>query len=108
MEAQIVWTGALETAAIKAQQRHPDPAAKPTLQPRSTLRGMVAVFCSTHPGYWSIAQIATATGMEVRQTRYVVNDMVRDRLLERESEPLYGMASKCRGQVQRYRWSQES
>jgi hypothetical protein len=107
MEAQIVWTGAMETAWIKAQQK-PAPPLRPPAPPDGdrylAARDAVALFLMQHHTQdWTMEELA-------KQLPELPHNTIRSAIKKLCS---YGEVQRVLtgltpGQHQRYRWSQES
>jgi response regulator of citrate/malate metabolism len=100
MSLDVVWSGVEETAAIKAQQRHPT-GEPPRRQPRGSSRTLcVRVLDVLSARYFlALGDIMTRSGLSRMTANEVVWKLCEHDLVERERPLQHGIV----GRPQRYR-----
>jgi hypothetical protein len=92
----VVWNGALETQATRAQQRQPPPEV-PVVSSTRQLAQQVAAFLQKFPQAWTLKEMAKLLQMDVEQVYECIRCL---RMYVEAQDPSGGV----RGRPQRYRW----
>jgi hypothetical protein len=101
MELETIYSAALERDYIRSQQRSPQ--AVVGTAPTPTPSAQIRAFLSQRPGWWTVAKLAQALGMDRRIVVQRVNALVFSGHVKRQYPPIRGRQAHA-GQVQGYRW----
>ena len=105
MITEVVWNGTLETAAIRAQQRPPDPApVRPSYQRPMRARTMIVTLLQRQPVWWSARDVMTETGLAERTVRSCLGALAWEGKALTEFRIKNGVRCAANEGPQRYRW----
>lgn len=99
MIGEVVWSGALERDAIRAQQRQPEIVPVIPHVERRIPRMTVQQFLARHPGWWTCLQIGLLVGIPEQTVGQAVKVLAEQGYVRR-----FRAARGCKGTPQKYQW----